>query len=174
VKGFSIIAGNGDARFHFFQPGVGMHRIYIDGDACPVKQETYRVARRYSIPVTVVVNRPMRIPSDEGISLVVVPGGFDEADNWIATHAGPGDIVVTADIPLAARCLARGARVLGTKGREFTEAGIGDALATRTLMDTLRQMGEVTGGPSAMDPRGRSCFLSKLDELVNAIRVIKA
>lgn len=146
-----------------------MHEIYIDGDACPVKDETYRVAQRYSLAVTVVVNRPMRIPRDPLIKLIVVPGGFDAADDFIATHAGEGDIVVTADVPLAARCVARGARVLGAKGHEFTEAGIGDALATRDLMDSLRQMGEITGGPAPMNDKGRSRFLSKLDELVNAV-----
>ena len=144
--------------------------IYIDGDACPVKKETFRVAERYGLAVFVVVNRAMKVPADPRVRLIVVPGGFDAADDWIDAHAGPGDLVVTSDIPLAARCIARGARVLGATGREFTEAGIGDAMATRTLMDTLRQMGEVTGGPAAMDDRGRSRFLSKLDEMVNAVR----
>ncbi|MFA6033156.1 MAG: YaiI/YqxD family protein [Myxococcota bacterium] len=144
--------------------------IYIDGDACPVKNETFRVAQRYSLMVYVVVNRAMRVPAGPMVRLVVVPGGFDAADDWIAGHAERGDLVITADIPLAARCIANGARVLGVKGREFTEAGIGDAIATRTLMDTLRQMGEVTGGPAAMDNKSRSRFLSKLDEMVNALR----
>ena len=144
--------------------------IYVDGDGCPVKAETFRVAQRYSLGVTVVVNRAMRIPPEQGIELVVVPGGFDAADDWIAAHAGEGDIVITADIPLADRCLKAGARVLGTKGREFTLAGIGDALATRALMEMVRQMGEVTGGPAAMDNKSRSRYLSKLDEMVNAIR----
>jgi uncharacterized protein YaiI (UPF0178 family) len=146
-----------------------MHEIYIDGDACPVKDETYKVARRYALPVSVVVNRPMRVPHDPLVRLVVVPGGFDAADDFIASHAGAGDIVVTADVPLAARCIARGARVIGAKGHEFTEAGIGDALATRDLMDSLRQMGEVTGGPAPMNGKGRSRFLRKLDEMINAI-----
>ena len=146
--------------------------IYIDGDACPVKKETFRVAQRYGLAVFVVVNRAQKVPADPQVRLVVVPGGFDAADDWIAAHAGPGDIVVTSDIPLAARCIARGARVLGAKGREFTAAGIGDAMATRTLMETLRQMGEVTGGPAAMDGKSRSRFLSKLDEMVNAVRAL--
>jgi hypothetical protein len=146
-----------------------MREIYVDGDACPVKDETCKVAARYALAVHVVVNRPMRVPRDPLVRLVVVPGGFDAADDFIATHAGEGDIVVTADVPLAARCVARGARVVGPKGREFTEAGIGDALATRDLMDSLRQMGEVTGGPAPMDGRARSRFLSKLDEIVNAV-----
>lgn len=142
--------------------------IYIDGDACPVKEETYRVARRYALRVVVVTNRFMRVP--EGVCLEVVPGDFDAADDWIASRAGPGDIVVTADIPLASRCLAREARVLGPRGDEFDADGIGEALATRTLMDALRQMGEVRGGPAAMDARARSRFLSRLDEIVNAVR----
>jgi uncharacterized protein YaiI (UPF0178 family) len=147
-----------------------MLAIYIDGDACPVKQETFRVAKRYDLEVLVVVNRPIALPTADKVQLVVVPGGFDAADDWIAEHAGCGDIVVTADIPLAARCLKAGAHVLGPKGREFTEDGIGEALATRTVMDLHRQLGEATGGPAAMDDRSRSRFLSTLDELVNRIR----
>jgi uncharacterized protein YaiI (UPF0178 family) len=146
-----------------------MFTIYIDGDACPVKQETFRVAKRYDLEVFVVVNRPIKLPTADKVHLVVVPGGFDVADDWIAGHAGSGDIVVTADIPLAARCLKVGAHVLGPKGREFTEDGIGEALATRTVMDLHRQLGEVTFGPAAMDNRSRSRFLSTLDELVNRI-----
>ena len=143
--------------------------IYIDADACPVKEETYRVAERYSIQVCVVANSWMRTPDSPLVTLEVVPGGFDAADDWIVDHAGPGDIVITADIPLAARCIQSGARVLGTRGEEFTEAGIGDALAMRALKDHLRQMGEITGGPAPMDKRNRSRFLSKLDEIVNAV-----
>jgi len=146
-----------------------MLTIYLDADACPVKEETYRVARRYSMRVLVVANAPLRVPSDALVELVVRPG-FGAADDWIAEQAGPGDIVVTADIPLAARCLAREAQVLDPKGRPFTDNDIGAALATRNLMDELRQSGTVTGGPSPMTPRDRSRFLSKLDELVNAVR----
>jgi hypothetical protein len=144
--------------------------LYLDADACPVKEEAYRVARRYALKVLVVANRAQRIPTEERIEMVVVPGGFDAVDDWIAAHASAGDIVVTADIPLAARCLKRGARVLGTKGHEFTEEGIGEALATRTVMDLRRQLGEVTGGPAAMDQKSRSRFLARLDEMFNAIR----
>ena len=143
--------------------------IYVDTDACPVKDEVYRVARRYQMPVKVVANAPLRVPSDALVELVVRTG-FGAADDWIAEQAGPGDIVVTADIPLAARCLEKGAIVLDAKGRAFSEDDIGEALATRELMDQLRQGGAVTGGPGPMTPRDRSRFLSKLDEAVNAVR----
>jgi uncharacterized protein len=146
-----------------------MPTIYIDADACPVKGEVYRVARRYGVRVAVVANAPLRVPPDGRIELVVRPG-FGGADDWIAEQAGPGDVVVTADIPLAARCVAKGARVLDPKGREFTERDVGAALATRDLMDQLRQAGVATGGPAPMTAKDRSRFLSKLDEAVNAVR----
>jgi uncharacterized protein len=149
-----------------------MHTIYIDADACPVKDEVYRVAQRYSLPVKVVANAPQRVPPDARIELVVRPG-FGAADDWIAEQAGPGDIVVTADIPLAARCLARQARVLGPKGIAFTESDIGSALAMRDLLADLRQGGESPaglGGPAPMTAKDRSRFLSKLDELATAAR----
>ena len=143
--------------------------IYIDADSCPVKEETYKVADRYSVDVCVVANSWMRTPRNERVTLKVVPGGFDAADDWIAENAGHGDVVITADIPLAARCIKSGARVLGSRGEEFTEAGIGDALAMRALKDHLRQTGEITGGPAPMDKKSRSRFLSRLDEIINAI-----
>jgi uncharacterized protein len=146
-----------------------MLTIYIDADACPVKEEVYRVARRYGVRVAVVANASLRVPAGGRIELVVRPG-FGAADDWIAEQAGPGDVVVTADIPLAARCVAKGARVLDPKGREFTERDVGAALATRDLMEQLRQGGVVTGGPAPMTPRDRSRFLSKLDEAINAAR----
>jgi len=146
-----------------------MLTIYIDADACPVKDEIYRVARRYEMRVAVVANSPLRVPSDALVELVV-RSGFGAADDWIAEQAGPGDIVITADIPLAARCLAKSARVLDPKGRTFTDDDIGAALATRDLMDTLRQGGAVTGGPAPMTPKDRSRFLSKFDEVINAAR----
>lgn len=146
-----------------------MLTIYIDADACPVKEEIYRVARRYTMPVKVVANAPMRVPAG-GLFELIVRAGFGAADDWIAEQAGLGDIVVTADIPLAARCLAKEARVLDPKGRSFTETDIGSALAMRDLMDELRQGGVVTGGPAPMTPKDRSRFLSKLDETVNAVR----
>ena len=144
--------------------------IYIDADACPVKDEIYRVARRYALAVYVVSNSPIRVPSESSIEPVVVKGGFDAADDWIAERAGEGDIVITADIPLADRCLKRGARVLGPKGDEFTEDAIGEALATRALLDMLRQSGQFGGGPAPFAKSDRSRFLSKLDEMIHAIR----
>jgi uncharacterized protein YaiI (UPF0178 family) len=144
--------------------------IYLDADACPVKEEVYRVARRYEIRVYVVANSPLRVPQDALIELVVVKGGFDAADDWIAERIGVGDIAVTADIPLADRCLRRGARVLGPKGLEFTEDDIGNALATRALLDMLRQSGEFGGGPAPFAKADRSRFLAKLDETIHVIR----
>jgi len=146
-----------------------MLTIYIDADACAVKDEVYRVARRYGLRVVVAANAPLRIPPDPLFELIVRTG-FGGVDDWIVEQAGAGDIVVTADIPLAARCLEKEVRVLGPKGRLFTDNDIGDALATRELMDTLRQGGAVTGGPAPMTPKDRSRFLSKLDESVNAVR----
>ncbi len=144
--------------------------IYVDADACPVKEEIYRVARRYSTKVFVVSNSPMRVPQEETFEFVAVSGGFDVADDWIAERARTGDIVITADIPLAGRCLQQGARVLGPTGLEFTEDAIGDALATRALLDMLRQTGYFRGGPSPFARSDRSRFLSKLDELVHTAR----
>ena len=146
-----------------------MLTVLVDADACPVKEEVYRVARRYGMPVAVVANAPLRVPPDPLVELVV-RAGFGAADDWIAERAGPGDVVVTADVPLAARCLAKGARVLSPKGHPFTENDIGEALAMRDLMAGLRQAGEATGGPAPMTPRDRSRFLSRLDEAVNAVR----
>jgi uncharacterized protein len=143
--------------------------VYVDADACPVKDEVYRVARRYSMPVKVVANAPLRVPAGPLVEMIVCPG-FGAADDWIAEHAGAGDVVITADIPLAARCLAAGARVLDPRGRAFTDADIGAALATRNLMDELRQGGVVTGGPAPMNAKDRSRFLSKLDEMITAVR----
>lgn len=141
-------------------------RIYVDGDACPVKDEVYVVSTRYGLPVSLVANAPMYVPRDFGVELVVVEAGPDVADDWIAERVAPGDIVVTADIPLAARCLAAGGRALGTNGRPFSEDSIGGALATRSLKEHLRETGIHTGGPRAISSKDRSRFLSKLDELV--------
>jgi uncharacterized protein YaiI (UPF0178 family) len=143
--------------------------IFIDADACPVKDEVYRVAARFAVPVRVVANAPVRVPAGGPAELVVRPG-FGAADDWIAEQAEPGDIVVTADIPLATRSLAKGARVLDPKGRPFTANNIAEALALRGLLEEARQRGEATGGPAAMTPKDRSQFLSKLDETVNAVR----
>jgi|SRR5947209_9822261 len=142
--------------------------ILVDADACPVKDEVYRVAGRYAMPVRVVANSPMRVPG--GLVELVVRTGFGAADDWIAEQAGPGDIVITADIPLATRALAEGARVLDPKGHPFTANNIAEALALRGMLEEARQRGEATGGPAAMTPKDRSRFLSKLDELVNAVR----
>lgn len=144
--------------------------IFIDADACPVKDEVYRVARRHEVKVFVVANANMRVPAEPLIELVVVRGGFDAADNWIAERIGPGDVAITSDIPLADRCLKSGARVLGPKGNLFTEDAIGEALATRALLDMLRQSGEFCGGPAPFAKADRSRFLSRLDDALHAAR----
>ncbi len=146
-----------------------MRTIYIDADGCPVKDETYRVAARYGFRVTVVANTLHRVPDSPDIRAVRVESGFDKADDWIAERAEKGDIVITADIPLAARCIANGARALGSKGREFTEDAIGNALASRNLSDHLRQMGVMTGGPAPMAKKDRSRFLSELDRIAGDV-----
>lgn len=143
-----------------------MH-IYVDADACPVKGEIVRVAARHGLPVTYVANSYMSVPAQKGVRVQVVSGGFDAADDWIAEHAGPGDIVVTADIPLAARSLARGAAVVAPNGRPFTEDNIGDALATRALMEDVRAYG-VRTGPAPFDKKNRSRFLQVLEQAVQA------
>ena len=143
--------------------------IYVDADACPVKDEVYRVARRCEMPVKVVAKVTLAVPADPRIELIV-RSGFGEVDDWIAAEAGRGDIVITSDIPLAARCLEKEARVLSPKGQPFTDNDIGSALATRALMDELRQGGAITGGPAPMTPKDRSRFLGKLDELIHAVR----
>ena len=144
--------------------------IYVDADACPVKQEVYRVARRYGLNVTLVANTWMRVPIDNRIRLQVVGDAPDEADDWIVEHAKPDDVVVTADIPLASRCLKVGARAIGTTGKPFTEDNIGQAVAIRDLLSELRDAGEMTGGPPPLKKRDRSRFLQKLDEMIQAIR----
>ncbi len=144
--------------------------IYIDGDACPVKDEVYRVARRYELKVVVVSNASIFVPKSELIEMVVVRSGFDSADDWIVEHAEDGDIVVTSDIPLAERCLRKQARVLGPKGLAFTEETIGEAMATRALHDMLRQSGVMGGGPAPFAKEDRSRFLGKLDETIHAVR----
>ncbi len=147
-----------------------MLHIYIDADACPVKQEVYRVAGRYSLDVTLVANSGMRTPPDPRISMQVVHGDLDAADDWIVEHVEAGDIVVTADILLAGRCLEKGASVLGTTGKPFTEDNIGDAIATRELLADLRGGGELLGGPPPFEKKDRSRFLQKLDEVIQGIR----
>jgi hypothetical protein len=144
--------------------------IYVDADACPVKEEVYKVARRYRLRVTLVANTSMRIPEEELFTLVVVPEGIDVADDWIADRAGDGDIVITGDIPLAARCLAKGARVIGTTGNPFTDDNVGNALATREILSQLRGAGEPTSGPPPFTNRDRSRFLQALDAAIQSIQ----
>ena len=144
-------------------------RIYVDADACPVKDEIYRVATRHGLPVSVVAGNFIRIPQDPLIERVAAGTGMDAADNWIAERAGPGDIVVTADIPLADRCVKAGAEVIAPNGKPFTEESIGMALAVRNLMTDLRSSGEITGGPRGFAPRDRSNFLSALDQTIRRI-----
>lgn len=140
--------------------------IYVDADACPVKNEVYRVAERYGLKVFVVSNSPIAIPREPWIERVVVSGDMDAADHWIAERAIPGDIVITADVPLASRCVKAGAVVIAPNGKPFDESSIGMTLATRNLLHELRSAGEVTGGPRPFNPRDRSQFLSALDRAV--------
>ena len=145
-----------------------MIKIYVDADGCPVKNEVYRVARRYGLSVHVVANSGLRIPQEALFELVVVHDGPDAADDWIVEHINENDIAVSADIPLAARCVKKGARILDPRGRVFTEESIGGALATRDLMTYLRETGNITKGPAPFEKRDRSRFLRHLDELVHA------
>jgi len=140
--------------------------IFVDGDGCPVKDETYVVATRYGVPVVLVANSRMNVPAGLGVELVLVEQGPDAADDWIVRNVRSGDVVVTADIPLAARCLVAGARVLGSNGKVFREDSIGDLVATRNLKAHLREAGVMSGGPPPLSAKDRSCFLSKLDQLV--------
>ena len=163
-------------------------QIFVDGDACPVKAEVYRIAERHGLMVYVVANRYMSVPRDPLVKLVVVGGGMDEADDWIAERvgsrdivvsagmdaaddwiaerAGPRDVVVTADVPLASRCIKAGAQVMAPNGRAFTMDSIGLALATRNLMQDIRDAGEITGGPRPFSPRDRSTFLAALHQAI--------
>ena len=142
--------------------------IYIDADGCPVKNEVYRVAKRFGLKVYLVSNSRMGIPQGELFELVIVNEGFNAADDWIVEQVRDNDIVVSSDIPFAARCLEKGARVIDPKGRVFSKETIGDALANRELMAYLRDMGDVTGGPAPFEKRDRSRFLQGLDEVIQA------
>jgi uncharacterized protein YaiI (UPF0178 family) len=151
--------------------------IYVDADACPVKQEVYRVADRHLlkgtvVKVFVVTNSAIAVPRDAAIERVVVSAGMDAADHWIAERAAKGSIVVTADVPLASRCVKAGAAVIAPTGRPFTPDSIGLTLATRNLMDSLRSAGTVTGGPRPFAPRDRSTFLAALDQAI--VRLTRA
>ena len=147
-----------------------MLHIFIDADACPVKNEVYRVAKRYQLNVTIVTNTWMRIPDEKWITLKVVESGLDVADDWIVEHVETNDIVITADIPLASRCMNEGARVIGPTGKPFTEDNIGQVLATRDLLTELRSAGQITGGPAPLKKSDRSRFLQTLDEVIQSIR----
>lgn len=150
--------------------GVTGTHIYVDADACPVKDEVYRVAERYDLPVTLVANSYMRYPTGGKVALVVVEKGLDEADDRIVDLASRDDIVITGDIPLAARCLDEGARVLGPTGRPFTRDNVGEALASRQLLKQLRDQGLMGGGPPPFGKKERSLFLQQLDQMIQAIR----
>ena len=154
-----------------------MIALLIDADACPVKQEIYRVAERHALKGTalkvfVVTNSPIAVPREEMIERVVVGSGMDEADNWIAERAGAGAIVITADVPLASRAVKAGAAAIAPNGRAFTADSIGMTLATRNLMDSLRSAGEITAGPKPFSPRDRSSFLAALDQAI--VRLTRA
>lgn len=150
-----------------------MTTLFIDGDACPVREEAFRVATRLGLPVKVVSNgsRPVRPPGLPNVEMVLVPEGADAADDWIAERATRGDVCITADIPLAARCLVKGARALSFKGRPWTTDNIGGAVAGRAVSQGLRDMGQMTGGPAPLTKADRSRFLAALDtEVAGAMR----
>jgi uncharacterized protein len=145
-------------------------RIYVDADACPVKDEIYRVAIRHGLPVRVVAGNFIRVPQDPLIERVAAGSGMDAADDWIAERARAGDIVVTSDIPLASRCVKAGADVIAPSGKPFSEESIGMTLAMRNLMTDLRSSGEITGGPKSFSSRDRSAFLAALDQTIRRIQ----
>lgn len=147
-----------------------MAKIFIDADGCPVKEEVYRVAERYQLNVVLVANKSLNLPLNPLLDMQVVKGNFDAADDWIVDNCQAFDIVITADILLAERCVKKSARVLGHKGDEFTEDNIGSAVASRELMQNLRHMGEVRGGPAPMDKQARSKFLATLDRIIQSLK----
>jgi uncharacterized protein len=147
-----------------------MLEIFVDADACPVKDEIYRVAGRYGAKAWVVTNGWLRVPDTPLITRVVVSEGLDRADDWIAERISEGDIAITADVPLADRCVKRGARVIAPNGRPFTEDSIGADLATRNLLTSLRDAGEITGGGRPFTRQDRARFLGALDTAIQAIR----
>jgi uncharacterized protein YaiI (UPF0178 family) len=151
-------------------PELNTTRIYVDADACPVKDEIYKVAARHGLPVSVVAGNFIRVPQNPLIERIAAGSGMDAADDWIAERAGKGDIVITSDIPLASRCVKTGAEVIAPNGKPFTEQSIGMTLAVRNLMTDLRSSGEVTGGPRSFAPRDRSAFLSALDQTIRRIQ----
>jgi uncharacterized protein len=143
--------------------------IYVDADASPVKNETIRVAKRYGLKVYLVSNSKRKFPEDRLVEPVVVSDHMDAVDDWIVEHINRTDVAVTADIPLASRCLKKGARVLDPKGRVFTEDSIGETLANRDIMTFLRDLGTMTGGSAPYSKQDRSRFLQRLDDLIHAI-----
>jgi uncharacterized protein YaiI (UPF0178 family) len=145
-------------------------RILVDADACPVKDEIYRVALRHAIPVTIISNSHIRVPAHPLIARQLVSDAFDAADDWIADQADAASVVVTSDILLADRCLKRGARVLSANGEPFTTSSIGAAVAMRAIMADLRAGGDVVGGPKPFTKADRSRFLSRLDEILVALK----
>lgn len=147
-----------------------MTTLYVDGDGCPVKDEVYRVADRYRLEVKVVANMWLRVPESPLIERVIVEEGLDRADDWIAQRAAAGDVVVTSDIPLADRCVKAGARVIAPDGRAHTAESIGGTLATRNLMTSLRESGEIRGGGRPFTKQDRSRFLQALDTAIQGIR----
>ncbi len=147
-------------------------RILVDADACPVKEEIYKVAFRHGAAVAIVSNSHLRVPAHPLVRRVVVSDGFDAADDWIAEQAGPDAVAVTADILLADRCLKAGARVIAPTGKSFTQGSIGAAVATRAIMADLRAGGEQLGGPAPFAKTDRSRFLSALDEAL--VRIARA
>jgi len=155
---------------YFYEPeGYPLIKIYVDADACPVKNEAIKVAKRYGLNICLVSNFKIRIPKDELVETVVVGDHLDAADDWIVERIGTNDIAVSADVPLVSRCLKKGARVLDPNGRVFTEESIGEALAHRDLMTYLRDLGNITGGATPRKKRDSSRFLQRLDDLIQAI-----
>jgi uncharacterized protein YaiI (UPF0178 family) len=142
-------------------------KIFVDADGCPVKEEVYKVGERYKMPIILVANKSLNLPLNPLLEMVVVPGDFDAADDWIVENSKPFDIVITADILLAHRCIQKSVGVLGHKGVEFTEDNIGSAVANRELMQNLRSMGEMRGGPAPMDKKARSQFLAQRDQMIH-------
>jgi len=143
--------------------------IYVDADACPVKQEVYRVAKRYKLAVILVANTWLRVPEESWITLEIVGDNLDEADDWIVEHVQPHDIVITADILLAGRCLKEEAYVIAPNGKSFPEDNIGNAVTIRGLMSELHNTGEITGGPPPFQKKDRSNFLQKLDRVIQHV-----
>lgn len=147
-----------------------MLEIYVDADACPVKDETVRVAQRHGLKVYMVSDGGVRPHPDPLVQIVVVTQGADAADDWIADHIGPGDIAITNDIPLAARCIKAGSKVLRPNGEAISEDAIGMTLATRDLMTGLRETGQITGGPRPYSKQDRSQYLNTLETLIQAVK----